>query len=76
MKYGYEFQPDGTKNVHVFAEESSRAVWIAGSPSARGVLSGNSREVKSALYRGAVVFADHPNIGEAEQNSQQDRENV
>jgi hypothetical protein len=57
MKYGYEVQPDGTKTVHVFADESSRVQWIAACPAARGFLSGNSREVKAALYRGAVIFA-------------------
>jgi len=57
MKYGFEVQQDGTKTVHVFPDEASRAQWIATSPSARGVLSGNSREVKTALYRGTVVCA-------------------
>ena len=56
MKYGYEVQPNGTKNIHVFADESSRAQWIASSRAARGALSGNSREVKSALYRDTVTF--------------------
>jgi hypothetical protein len=57
MRYGYEVQQDGTKTVHVFTDEAIRAQWIAASPSARGFLSGNSREVKSSLYRGAVVCA-------------------
>jgi len=56
MKYAYEVQSEGIKTVHVFADESSRVQWIAASPSARGVLSGNSREVKAALYRGAAIF--------------------
>jgi len=56
MKYGYEAQPDGTKTVHVFPDEATRAQWIATGPSARGFLSGNSREVKAALYRDAVIF--------------------
>jgi hypothetical protein len=55
MRYAYEIQPDSTKTVHVFPDEVTRALWIAAGPSARGVLSGNSREVKAALYRGAVV---------------------
>jgi hypothetical protein len=57
MKYGYEVQPDGTKTVHVFADESSRVQWIAASVSIRGVLSGNSKEVKAAHYRGTVILA-------------------
>ena len=56
MRYGYEVQPDGTKTVHIFAEESSRVQWIAASASTRGVLSGNSKEVKAALYRDTVIF--------------------
>jgi hypothetical protein len=56
MKYAYEVQSDGTKTVHVFADESSRVQWIAACPSARGVLSGNSKEVKAALYRETVIF--------------------
>jgi len=56
MKYAYEVQSDGTKTVHAFADEASRAQWIAASGSTRGVLSGNSREVKAALYRG-LIFA-------------------
>ena len=55
MRYGYEVQSDGTKAVHVFADESSRVQWIAACPSARGFLSGNSRAVKAALYRGAAI---------------------
>ena len=55
MKYAFEVQSDGTKTVHVFADESRRAQWVAACPSARGALSGNSREVKSALYRGTVI---------------------
>jgi hypothetical protein len=57
MKYGYEVQSDGTKTVHVFADEATRAQWIDGNPSARGLLSGNSREVKAALYRDTVISA-------------------
>ena len=57
MKYAYEVQSDGTKTVHVFADESSRVEWVAANPSARGVLSGNSKEVKAALYRDTVIFA-------------------
>jgi len=55
MKYGYEVQPDGTKAVHVFGDEATRWLWIAASGSTRGVLSGNSREVKAALYRDTVI---------------------
>jgi len=65
MKYAYEVQPDGTKTVHAFADESSRVEWIAAGPSARGVLSGNSREVKAALYRETVIFATNAKITEA-----------
>jgi hypothetical protein len=56
MKYAYEVQSDGTKAVHVFADDSSRVQWIVASPLARGVLSGNSKEVKGALYRGTAIF--------------------
>jgi hypothetical protein len=56
MRYGYEVQSDGTKTVHVFADEASRVQWIGACPSTRGFLSGNSKEVKAALYRGAVIF--------------------
>jgi hypothetical protein len=55
MKYACEVQSDGTKTVHAFPDESIRVRWIAASPSTRGVLSGNSREVKTALYRGKVI---------------------
>jgi hypothetical protein len=55
MEYAFDIQPDGTKTVHAFADEASRVRWIVASPSARGVLSGNSREVKMALYRGKVT---------------------
>jgi hypothetical protein len=55
MRYAYEVQSDGTKTVHAFPDESSRLQWIAASTSNRGVLSGNSREVKTALYRGEVT---------------------
>ncbi len=60
MKYAYEVQSDGTKTVQAFTDEASRVRWIATCPSARGVLSGNSREVKTARYRGdvAVVGAE------------------
>jgi hypothetical protein len=57
MRYGYEVQPDGTKTVHIFPDKATRAQWIAASPSARGLLSGNSKEVKAALYGGTVVCA-------------------
>jgi hypothetical protein len=57
MKYACEVQSDGTKTVHAFTNESSRAEWIAASGSTRGALSGNSREVKAALYFGTVIFA-------------------
>lgn len=57
MRYAYETQQDGTKTVHVFPDEATRALWIAACPSARGPLSGNSKEVKAALYRGAVICA-------------------
>ena len=56
MKYGFEVQSDGTKTVHVFPDEATRAQWIATCGSTRGLLSGNSREVKAALYRGTVIF--------------------
>jgi hypothetical protein len=56
MKYGFEIQSDGTKAVFVFNYETTRAEWIAASASTRGILSGNSREVKAALYRDTVVF--------------------
>jgi hypothetical protein len=55
MKYAYEVHADGTKTVHAFADESGRLQWIAATGSTRGVLSGNSREVKTALYRGEVT---------------------
>lgn len=56
MRYAYQIQTDGAKTVHSFADEVTRSQWIATSPSARGLLSGNSREVKAALYRGTVIF--------------------
>ncbi len=56
MKYAYEVQPDGTKTVHVFPHEATREQWIAASAPTRGILSGNSREVKAALYRDTVVL--------------------
>lgn len=56
MRYGFEVLQDGTKTIHVFADEASRAQWIAAGPSARGFLSGNSRAVKSSLYRDTVIF--------------------
>lgn len=67
MRYAYEVQTDGTKAVHAFADESSRVHWIAACPAARGLLSGNSREVKAALYRGTVIFATNAKITEARQ---------
>jgi DNA modification methylase len=60
MRYAYEVQPDGSKTVHAFPDESSRLQWIVTCPSVRGVLSGNSREVKTALYRGDVVVGAIP----------------
>jgi hypothetical protein len=65
MRYGAEVQQDGTKTVHVFPDEATRAQWIAACPSARGLLSGNSREVKAALYRGTVIFATTAKVVEA-----------
>lgn len=65
MKYAYEVQSDGTKAIHAFADEASRVKWIAANPSARGVLSGNSKEVKAALYRDTVIFATDTKITEA-----------
>ncbi len=56
MRYAYEIQPDGSKTVFVHPDEFSRAQWIAAGPSARGALSGNSREVKAALYRGTAIL--------------------
>jgi hypothetical protein len=56
MRYAYEVQQDGTKTVHAFTDESSRVEWIAANISCRAVLSGNSKLVKAALYRGTVVF--------------------
>ncbi len=56
MRYGFEVQQDGTKTIHVFTDEASRALWIAACPSARSFLSGNSKEAKAALYRGTVIF--------------------
>jgi hypothetical protein len=56
MRYAYQVQQDGPKTVHVFADESSRLKWIVACPAVRGFLSGNSREVKAALYRGGVIF--------------------
>lgn len=55
MRYGYEVQQDGTKTIHVFPDEATRARWMGGSPPTRGILSGNSREVKAALYRDTVI---------------------
>jgi hypothetical protein len=80
MRYAYEVQSDGRKTIHVFADESSRVEWIAASPSTRGVLSGNSKEVKGALYRGVAIFADDPSegaftLGEAKQHIKQGSEN-
>jgi len=60
MRYAYEVQADGTKTVHAFPDESGRLQWIVACPSARGVLSGNSREVKTALHRGDVVVGATP----------------
>ena len=54
MRYAYEIQ-DGTKAVHAFADEVTRAQWVAACPPTRGALSGNSREVKAALYRDTVI---------------------
>jgi len=55
MRYAYEIQPDGTKTVHVFADEGARAQWVAACGSARGLLSGNSKEVKGAHYAGTAI---------------------
>lgn len=80
MRYGYEIQQDGTKTIHVFPDEATRARWMGGSPPTRGFLSGNSREVKGALYRDTIIAADRPNerlftpAGEAPQRVQQERE--
>jgi hypothetical protein len=63
MKYGFEVQQDGTKTVHVFTDETTRAQWVAACPSARGLLSGNSREVKSSLYRDTVIFESLRGLG-------------
>lgn len=65
MRYAYEIQPDGSKAVHAFADEPSRVEWIVASPPARGVLSGNSKEVKAALYRGTVISATDAKTAEA-----------
>jgi len=65
MRYGYEVQSAGTKTVHAFADECSRVQWIAAGASTRGILSGNSREVKAALYRDTVVFRTNSKSGEA-----------
>ena len=66
MRYGLEVQQDGTKTVHVFTDEATRGQWIAASPSARGVLSGNSREVKAALYAGTAIFESLREQGEVQ----------
>ncbi len=55
MRYAFEIQPDGTKTVQAFSDEASRLRWIVACPSSRGALSGNSRDVKTALYRGKVT---------------------
>lgn len=55
MRYAFEIQSDGTRDVYVFGDEPSRIKWIAASPASRGILSGNSREVKAALYRDTVI---------------------
>jgi hypothetical protein len=65
MKYAIEVQSDGTKAVYAFADEANRAQWIAACPSTRGLLSGNSKEVKAALYRGNVIFVTNAKIAEA-----------
>jgi hypothetical protein len=56
MRYAYEIQSNGTRAVHAFADEASRVEWIAACPAARGVLSGNSRAVKTSLYRDTVIL--------------------
>lgn len=66
MRYAYEVQSDGTKAVHAFADEASRGQWIAACPSGRGALSGNSREVKAALYRDTVISPILPERGVAQ----------
>jgi hypothetical protein len=63
MRYAYQVQQDGTKTVHAFADEATRAQWIAACGSARGFLSGNSKEVKGALYRGTVICANSQERG-------------
>jgi len=65
MKYGYEIQDDGTKAVYVFGDESNRVEWIAARPASRGVLSGNSREVKAALYWDTVIAAGAKTISKS-----------
>lgn len=56
MRYAFQLEADGARNVYVFGDEAKRIKWIAASPDRRGILSGNSREVKSALYRGTVIL--------------------
>ena len=65
MKYAYEVQSDGTKTVHAFPYEAAREQWIAATASTRGILNGNSREVKAALYRDTVVFGTNSKSEEA-----------
>jgi len=57
MKYAYQIQSDGSKAVFAFPTELNRVRWIAAHPIDRGVLSGNSKEVKTALYRDSVILA-------------------
>jgi hypothetical protein len=64
MRYAYEIRPDGAKTVNVFTDEVTRARWIATCPSTRGLLSGNSKEVKGALYRDMVILPDLRERGE------------
>jgi hypothetical protein len=58
MKYAYEIQPDGHKAVFAFPDETSRVEWVAANPAARGLLSGNSKEVKAALYGDTVILTN------------------
>jgi hypothetical protein len=63
MRYGYEVQPNKIKTIHGFPDEATRARWIAVSVPTRGILSGNSREVKAALYRDTAILES---LGEEE----------
>jgi hypothetical protein len=56
MRYAFQLEADGARNVYVFGDEAKRIKWIAANPIHRGILSANSREVKSALYRGTEIL--------------------